>query len=100
MNWCSHARINCEARGMLAETTDLPIGNHSIQCDFASDDSISFYCEMSTAGLDFHDRNCATCTHRITVRLHDISEDVRSASGRPRGTRPKPTRARRCSRRR
>jgi hypothetical protein len=76
LNWCSHARVRCEARGMLAEMTGLPIGSHSIQCDFASDDSISSYWEMSMAAVDFHDRNCATCAHRKPVRLPNISEDV------------------------
>jgi hypothetical protein len=76
LNWCSHARVRCEARGMLAEMTGLPIGSHSIQCDFASDESISSYWEMSMAAVDFHDRNCATCAHRKPVRLPNISEDV------------------------
>lgn len=76
LNWCSHARVRCEARGMLAEMTGLPIGSHSIHCDFASDDSTSFYWEMSMAAVDYHDRNCATCSHRKPVRLPNISEDV------------------------
>jgi len=73
-NWCSNARVRSEGRGMLAEMTGLPVGHHSIQCDIASDDTVGSYYEVAMAAVDFHDRNCATCTHRKPVRLPNISE--------------------------
>lgn len=75
-NWCAHAKVVVDARGMLAARTGLPIGHHHIRCDFATDDSTLSCFEVSDAALDFYDRNCVDCAHRQPVRIPNISELV------------------------
>jgi hypothetical protein len=74
LNWCGNAKVECDARGMLAVHTGLPIGHHHIQCDFADDGGTSHFYEVSEAALDFHDRNCVGCGHRKPMRLPNISK--------------------------
>jgi hypothetical protein len=75
-NWCANARIEGMAGGLLAAQTGLPIGHHAIRCDFATDDSSSYFYELRDAAVDFHDRNCRTCPHRKGGRLPNITELV------------------------
>lgn len=75
-NWCGHAKVEGMSYGLLAQQTGLPIGHHAIRCDYASDDTISHFYELSEAAVDFYDRNCNGCPRRQGGRLPNILELV------------------------
>lgn len=75
-NWCVNARIVPQGYGLVAQQLELPIGHHSIECDFASDSRISYHYELRDAAIDFHDRNCFGCVNRKGGRLPNITEFV------------------------
>jgi hypothetical protein len=75
-NWCANAKIRAEAVGMLAQHTGLPIGPHSIECDFATDGTTSHFYELRDGAVDFHDRNCVGCDKRKGGRLPNLTELV------------------------
>lgn len=75
-NWCANARVRAETFGMLAQHTGLPIGHHSIECDYASDGTTSHFYELRDGAVDFHDRNCVGCNRRSGGRLPNLTELV------------------------
>lgn len=75
-NWCANAKIRAESYGLLAQETQLPIGHHSIECDYATDDSRSSFYELRDAAVDYYDRNCAGCSNRKGGRLPNLMELV------------------------
>ena len=73
-NWCRHARVQkFGGIGLIEQQTGLPIGHHSMVCDYAPEGGIAAYL-LEESALDFHDRNCTTCTKRNPVRLPNISK--------------------------
>lgn len=73
-NWCSHARVvKFGGTGIVELETGLPIGHHSLECDYAEAGGMATW-DLADAALDFHDRNCAGCAHRAMVRLPNLTE--------------------------
>lgn len=72
-NWCAHARVEkFGGTGFIEMETGLPIGHHSMACDYAPAGGIATW-DLAEAALDFHDRNCINCTHRAAVRLPNLT---------------------------
>jgi hypothetical protein len=72
-NWCRHARVQkVGGTGLVEMETGLPIGHHSMACDHAPAGGFATW-DLTQAALDFHDRNCVTCTHRAPVRLPNLT---------------------------
>lgn len=72
-NWCRHARIQkAGGTGLVELQTGLPIGHHYMACDHAPAGGLATW-NLDDAALDFHDRNCIGCTHRIPVRLPNLT---------------------------
>jgi hypothetical protein len=75
-NWCSHARVEkFGGIGIVEAQTGLPIGHHSMACDFASAPGMAMS-DLAEAALDFHDRNCIGCPHRVPVGLPNLAKLV------------------------
>lgn len=73
-NWCAHARVTkFGGTGIVELETGLPIGHHSVECDYAEAGGMATW-DLADAALDFHDRNCAGCAHRAAVRLPNLTE--------------------------
>jgi len=73
-NWCSHARVvKFGGTGIVELETGLPIGHHSLKCDYAEAGGMATW-YLADAALDFHDRNCVNCKHRAAVRLPNLTE--------------------------
>ena len=73
-NWCRHARVEkFGGLGLIEQQTGLPIGHHSMVCDHAPAGGFATYL-LEESALEFHDRNCASCTKRDPVRLPNISK--------------------------
>lgn len=76
-NWCSHARIkNMGGVGLVHRMRpDLPMGHLAMECDHAAASGFAAW-DLAAAALDFHDRNCRDCPHRVPVRLPNLSSLV------------------------
>lgn len=73
-NWCRHARIEKHGGvGLIEAQTGLPIGHHSMACDFANGSSM-FHYFLDDAALQFHDANCVGCSKREPVALPNITK--------------------------
>jgi len=73
-NWCRHAKVEkCGGTGLIEMQTGLPIGPHAMVCPHAPASGMATW-DLADAALDFHDRNCVDCKHRISVRLPNLSE--------------------------
>lgn len=73
LNWCRHARVvKAGGTGLIEMETGLPIGHHHMACDYAPAGGIATW-DLADAALDFHDRNCASCTDREPVRLPNLT---------------------------
>lgn len=73
-NWCRHARIEKHGgKGLIEAQTGLPIGHHSMACDFAGGSSM-FHYFLDDAALQFHDTNCLGCSKREPVALPNIAK--------------------------
>jgi hypothetical protein len=76
-NWCTHARVEkFGGIGIIEMQTGLPIGHHSMACDYASAGGMAAY-DLADAALDFHDRNCVGCTLRNPRRLPNLTQLIR-----------------------
>lgn len=76
-NWCAHARVvRVGGVGLIEEMTGLPIGMRQVTCEHQQvPGNASMH--MQVNALDFHDRNCVSCTVRLPVRLPNLTELVR-----------------------
>lgn len=73
-NWCRHAKVEkCGGTGLIEMQTGLPIGHHAMVCPHAPASGMATW-DLADAALDFHDRNCVECKHRVPVRLPNLSE--------------------------
>lgn len=73
-NWCRYAKVKkCGGTGLIEAQTGLPIGHHAMACDHAPASGMATW-DIADAALDFHDRNCVECKHRVPVRLPNLSE--------------------------
>jgi hypothetical protein len=81
-NWCRHARIRRDGgRGLVEEATGLPIGHVGMACDHAVAAGILSW-DLADAAIDFHDRNCARCTHRVPVGFPNLATLVAERDAR------------------
>jgi hypothetical protein len=72
-NWCRHARIERHGGvGMVEAATALPIGMIGMACDHAPAGGL-FSWDLADAAINFHDRNCVHCKHRIAVGFPNIA---------------------------
>ncbi len=75
-NYCANARVEkFGGVGLIEQATGLPIGHHSMRCDFAPEGGISCW-DFRDAVIDFYDRNCADCQHRRPQRLPNLLEII------------------------
>lgn len=73
-NWCRYAKVKkFGGTGLIEAQTGLPIGHHAMACDHAPASGMATW-DLADAALDFHDRNCVECKHRVPVRLPNLSE--------------------------
>lgn len=73
-NWCRYAKVKkCGGTGLIEAQTGLPIGHHAMACDHAPASGMATW-DLADAALDFHDRNCVECKHRVPVRLPNLNE--------------------------
>ena len=74
-NWCAHVRVERlgEGRGLVEKMTGLPVGHQSLACPHAPASGIAAW-DLADAAIDFHDRNCATCTRRKPVGIPSIAQ--------------------------
>ncbi len=73
-NWCRHAKVEkCGGTGLVEMQTGLPIGHHAMVCPHAPASGMAAW-DLADAALDFHDRNCVECKHRVPVCLPNLSE--------------------------
>ena len=76
-NWCAHAQVVIDGGvGLLEQSTGLPIAMRRVTCEHERASGVSSM-HVDANALDFHDRNCATCEHRLPVRLPNLSELLR-----------------------
>jgi hypothetical protein len=75
-NWCRHARVEkFGGTGIVEAQTGLPIGHHSMACQYATAGGMAMS-DLGEAALDFHDRNCVGCIHRAAVGFPNLSKLV------------------------
>lgn len=75
-NWCRHARVQkFGGTGIVEAETGLPIGHHSMACQYAPAGGMATW-DLAEAALNFYDRNCVGCAHRAPVGLPNLSELV------------------------
>lgn len=75
-NFCANARVEkFGGTGMIEQATGLPIGHHSMCCDFAPEGSMACW-DLRDAVIDFYDRNCSGCAHRQPLRLPNLLEII------------------------
>lgn len=75
-NYCANARVEkFGGTGLIEQATGLPIGHHSMRCDFAPEGGMSCW-DLRDAVIDFYDRNCAGCQHRQPLRLPNLLEII------------------------
>ncbi|MHB8390966.1 MAG: hypothetical protein ACYDBH_15525 [Acidobacteriaceae bacterium] len=73
-NWCRYAKVQkMGGTGLIEAQTGLPIGHHAMVCRHAPASGMATW-DLADAALDFHDRNCVDCKHRVPVRLPNLSE--------------------------
>lgn len=72
-NWCRHARVQkFGGTGMIEMQTGLPIGHHSMVCDFAPASGMATWL-LEESAVRFHDANCVSCPHRVPVGLPNLA---------------------------
>lgn len=75
-NYCANAQVEkIGGTGLIEQATGLPIGHHSMRCDFAPEGGMACW-DLRDAVIDFYDRNCAGCQHRQPLRLPNLLEIV------------------------
>lgn len=75
-NYCANARVEkFGGTGLIEQATGLPVGHHSMRCDFAPEGGMSCW-DLRDAVIDFYDRNCAGCQHRQPLRLPNLLEII------------------------
>lgn len=73
-NWCRHARVEkFGGTGLIEMETGLPIGHHSMACDYAPTSGMATWF-LEESAVYFHDANCVGCTKREPVALPNISK--------------------------
>lgn len=72
-NWCRHARVEkFGGTGLIEMQTGLPIGHHSMVCDFAPASGMASWL-LEESAVRFHDAHCAGCSHRVPVALPNLA---------------------------
>jgi hypothetical protein len=72
-NWCRHARVEkFGGTGLIEMETGLPIGHHSMVCDFATASGMATWL-LEESAVRFHDAHCVGCSHRVPVALPNLA---------------------------
>lgn len=72
-NWCRHARVEkFGGTGLIEMETGLPIGHHSLACDFAPSSGMATWL-LEESAVRFHDAHCVGCSHRVPVALPNLA---------------------------
>lgn len=72
-NWCGHLRVRKHGgTGVVEQMTGFPIGHHFIECGHAPAGGMAAW-DLAETALDFHDRNCVSCTHRKAMGFPNLS---------------------------
>lgn len=77
-NWCSHIRFERSPLlgvGMLEMETGLPISGPELHCQFERAASV-ICADTKVVALDFYDRNCVDCPHRVPIAFPNLSSLV------------------------
>ncbi len=75
-NWCAHVRIQkAGGVGLIEQMTGDPIGHHFVVCDHATPGGWASW-DLAESAIQFHDTNCAGCTHRKPVGFPNLTELV------------------------
>ncbi|PRQ02040.1 hypothetical protein [Enhygromyxa salina] len=83
LNWCTHANIERDPAwgvGLYEVNTGLPISGRRIRCVHAQHPSIAAM-NMERVALDFHDKNCKGCQHRVPKNIPNFSEVLEKRDG-------------------
>jgi hypothetical protein len=82
-NWCRHARVERPGGGvgLVEMQTGLPIGHHAMACDHAVAGGMASW-DLADAAVDFHDRNCVNCAHRVPVGFPNLATLVGERNAR------------------
>lgn len=73
-NWCGHARVEkFGGTGLIEMETGLPIGHHTMVCDYAPAGGMATWL-LEESAIHFHDSNCVGCSKRLPIRLPNISK--------------------------
>jgi len=72
-NWCAHAKIVTEGGvGLFQQVTGLPISMCRVTCEHERAGSQTSM-HLKENALDFYDRNCFDCEHRVPVGFPNLS---------------------------
>jgi hypothetical protein len=75
-NWCTNARVKkFGGTGLIELETGLPIGHHSMECDYAPAGGMATW-DLAASALHFYDNNCVGCKHRVPHRLPNLIQLV------------------------
>ncbi|WP_051906536.1 MULTISPECIES: hypothetical protein [unclassified Sulfurospirillum] len=75
-DWCFYAEFaRSPGRGMIEESTGLPIGHMGVQCKFSKKNSMHSWL-LEDSVYDFYQNNCKSCTERVPVGFPNIMDFV------------------------
>lgn len=71
-NWCAKIRlVNFGGVGMIEAQMGLPVGHKRLECPHASLAGIASS-HLDHLAVDFYDRHCHSCQHRVPVRMPNL----------------------------
>lgn len=71
-NWCTNLRlVDYGGVGLVEAQTGLPIGTKRIECPHATQAGIAS-AHLEHLAVDFYDRHCQSCQHRVPVRMPNL----------------------------
>ena len=71
-NWCANLRVvNWGGVGLIEAQMGLPIGHKRIECPHATQAGIASS-HLEHLAVDFYDRHCRSCQHRVPVRMPNL----------------------------
>lgn len=72
-NWCAHAKVVTEGGdGLFQQVTGLPVSMCRVTCEHERAGSQKSM-HLKENALDFYDRNCFDCEHRVPVGFPNLS---------------------------
>jgi hypothetical protein len=71
-NWCANLRVvSWGGVGLVELQTGLPVGHKRIECPHATQAGIASS-HLDHLAVDFYDRHCRSCQHRVPVRMPNL----------------------------